>query len=250
MILADRLAYELQRSESDTRYLSVGLLREVRSTVISSRTPRESNWQSRARLHDNGFLKLVLVDEDEWANPELAGFKLVLHVWDDLTETGLYENVHNHRWPFWSVLVCGQLNWEHYCVSDTANTEISHSAYIYRSPGHGSSYTLTPQGGIALDLRMKAVVSPGTCLAMSDTELHRVTRVGEATAATVFLQGPQSRLSTNVYTEVTPDTPTATSSIPPPLQRRALRRAPIGILNELLHRTLTGAADMGDSILQ
>ena len=230
---------KLHRSDSEARTLALELLEQVSATVQRG---TRNKWLDRARLHDNGFLKLILVDEDEWENPQFAGYKLVLHVWDNLTQTTNYENVHNHRWPFWSMLVCGQLNWQHYCVSNSSEAEVSHIEYEYQSPGRSEHYTLTHKGPVTLELRMAAIVTAGTSLAMTDIELHRTTRIADTVAATVFLQGRQSRPSTNVYMPIGSDSAilenrrSATQSV-------EVRRVPIELLPLLLDRAVISGRD-------
>lgn len=221
---------ELCRSASEARTLALELLEQVSAVV---RRGGNNKWIDRARLHDNGFLKLILVDEDEWEDPQFAGYKLVLHVWDDLTQTRTYENVHNHRWPFWSMLVCGRLSWQHYCLSSSSEAKMSHIEYEYQSPGRSEHYTLTHKGPVTLEPRMAAIVTAGTSLAMTDMELHRTTRTADALAATVFLQGRESRRSTNVYMPIESDS-AILKKRRSAMQNIEVRRASIELLSLLL----------------
>lgn len=227
--LADCLAANLQQPAPSATTDCLKILQDIFD-------PGLRRWYPRARLHDNGFLKVVVVDQHEWSNSQFAGCKLVMHIWDNTTETGRYENVHNHRWPFWSMLLCGQLVWEHYSISQSNSSLATHFEYEYESPEREKVYRLVPKQPAALDLRMRATVTSGTCLTMTDSELHRVQRSGDATAATLILQGRKSKPTTNVYVRMPHANPVAHYRHAPP--ERSVRQAPREMLSHLVLRVL------------
>jgi hypothetical protein len=157
--------------------------------------------QRRSWVHSNGFLKTVLVDIDEWERSELRGHKLVLHTWDHRLADDVDEEIHDHRWPFWSLLLVGQLRWEHYSLLDLPGPDVKQipcTQYEYRSPGASDHYQMTLSGAANLMLRFSAVVGPETSLAMTEDELHRVSRVSDH-ALTLVLQGVAVKQSTRVF---------------------------------------------------
>ncbi|QXJ21303.1 hypothetical protein AGRA3207_002142 [Actinomadura graeca] len=157
--------------------------------------------RSRGRIHANGFLKLILVAADEWSVPGLAGHKLVMHVWDEST-AGRSENVHDHRWSFWSTLVCGRLRWESYSLSGDPSAEPSHIEFEYRSPGDADRYAMLPKRRVPLECDFMFTAPAGATFRMSENELHRVTRADTDISATLFLQGAPVRDTTRVYMPV------------------------------------------------
>lgn len=173
-------------------------VQELLGSLVRTEDVPSQPWR-RARFHDNGFLKVLLVDVDEWPEREFLGCRLVLHIWDESSATGQPENVHNHRWPFWSVLLTGALTWEHYEERYAAGGEEAYQRFAYGSPGTGASYSMAPSGCVNLTRRFSATVTAGSTVAMDPDELHRVARHGQAAAATLLLQGRPCRDRTSVY---------------------------------------------------
>ncbi|MFC4048546.1 hypothetical protein ACFOY4_02520 [Actinomadura syzygii] len=139
--LAEPLARALRGSEPAARDLARDLVAEI-SALLERKGPEADDLVGRrARIHANGFLKMVLAGADEWTSPELDGHKLVLH----------------------------------------------------------AGYEVQPRRRAVLDRGFVATMSAGTVFHLNETELHRVTRAGPDISATLFLQGPPVRPSTNVY---------------------------------------------------
>ncbi|MGI5420334.1 hypothetical protein [Actinomadura luteofluorescens] len=198
---AESVARTLRGAGPGAQTLALDLVAEV-SKAMDAGDPRVSTLvERRARIHANGFLKFVLVAADEWPSSDLTGHKLVLHAWHDSTDGGR-ENVHDHRWPFWSTLMCGRLLWESYSLSTWRKAAPTHVACEYRSPGEAASYEMLPRGPAVLDRGFTATMTAGTVFHLSETELHRVARAGPDLSATLFLQGPPVRAATNVYIPV------------------------------------------------
>ncbi|SNR25165.1 hypothetical protein [Actinomadura mexicana] len=198
---AESLARTLRGAALDARSLAFDLVAEVAKTLDTGDQRAAALVERRARIHANGFLKFVLVASDEWSSRELTGHKLVLHAWHDSTAGG-GENVHDHRWSFWSTLLCGRLRWESYSHSTRTGAAPTHVACEYRSPGEAAAYEMLPRGPAALDCGFTTTMSAGTTVHLSETELHKVARAGPGLAATLFLQGPPVRSATNVYIPV------------------------------------------------
>lgn len=155
----------------------------------------------RAAVHHNGFVKLVVVDTDEWGLGPLRGFRLVLHVWDPAVAPHSVEEIHNHRWRFASVLLCGALKWEHFHEYDGEDEPIPCLEYEYRSPGRDGGYRLRPRGPVTLARQFVALAGVGARSMMTVSQIHRVEPVADTLSATLFLQFPVERSSTRVFVE-------------------------------------------------
>lgn len=197
--LMNPLSQNVLCQHPEARALAMDALEAILSAA------RHDSWMrtelaTRSRLHRNGFLKTILVDRDEWSEYSLNGYRLVLHAWDDATVSGHEEQIHDHRWPFWSLLLKGTLEWTHYStIEEKTETGLPYYRYEYRSPDERSHYSLNYAGKAWLSQRFSATVSDGTRLAMTEVELHKVRWPGVSDTATIFLQGKPARASTNVY---------------------------------------------------
>jgi hypothetical protein len=167
----------------------------------------------RAVVHHNGFVKLVVVDTDEWDALPLQGFRLVLHVWDPAVAPHSVEEIHNHRWRFASVLLCGALKWEHFHEYDGEDEPIPCLEYEYRSPGRGTGYRLRPRGPVTLARQFVAMAGVGARSMMTVSQIHRVEPVADTLSATLFLQFPVERTWTRVFVESWRPASTATRSL-------------------------------------
>lgn len=155
----------------------------------------------RATVHHNGFVKLVVVDTDEWDSLPLKGFRLVLHVWDPAVAPHSVEEIHNHRWRFASVLLRGALKWEHFHEYDGEDEPIPCLEYEYRSPGRDTGYRLRPRGPVTLARQFVALAGVGARSLMTVSQIHRVEPVADTLSATLFLQFPVERTWTRVFVE-------------------------------------------------
>lgn len=189
---------------------------------------------ARAAVHHNGFVKLVVVDTDEWGSAPLKGFRLVLHVWDPAVAPHSVEEIHNHRWRFASVLLCGALKWEHFHEYDGEDKPIPCLEYEYRSPGRDTGYRLRPRGPVTLARQFVALAGVGARSLMTVSQIHRVEPVADTVSATLFLQFPVERTSTRVFVESWRPASTAT---------RRLRRPGAAELAGCLRR-LAGAIEV------
>ncbi|MBB5852967.1 hypothetical protein HDA45_003054 [Amycolatopsis umgeniensis] len=198
--LEREIACALMQTSAAASRLSADYLQQLASLMGQNMIQQGPGKRlQRARIHDNGFLKLLAVNGDEWEDDSLNGYRLVLHIWDTSIDAASVENVHNHRWPFWSTSVCGRLGWEHYTVSSESGPDPTHWRFRYASPGSADSYSMISVGPAVLARSFKAAVERGTSIAMECHELHRVQRLGSSPAATIVLQGRPIREETDVF---------------------------------------------------
>lgn len=150
--------------------------------------------------HPNGFAKLVLQGH---ADPE---FHLRLHVWPNGSPNRpMFEiaNIHNHRWPFASVVLAGGLHVEYF--EETREFDIDDPKVL---PATRYSYAQAP-GAPYGRLQMEGTV---TLLAVGGNsygwperhscearELHLVTPFIDEFTATLLVQGETCNDSALVY---------------------------------------------------
>jgi hypothetical protein len=152
---------------------------------------RSSYW------HSNGFAKLVLHRNTD---PELS---LRLHVWtgDRPAPTVDYQNIHNHRWAFGSVVLAGALDVDEFEeTSDAADPKaLACNAYAYDAVADGASGQLRPLGIRALRPTGSASYEAGEMHLCDTRTLHTVTPVGSGLTATILVQGPAETGTALVY---------------------------------------------------
>lgn len=145
----------------------------------------------RSYYHANNFLKLVLMvgDENVW--------KIRLHVWHPQSEADRppREDIHSHRWDFTTALVLGEYNAREYMVAP--GDEYQH--YKYTPVRADQYFSLEALGTEQLAQVFEANMPAGTVYHLDHRVLHSIARSGDGPTATVVLQGPGVRDSTNVY---------------------------------------------------
>jgi hypothetical protein len=162
----------------------------------------ESNSQYIAKVaqdsysHYNGFDKVVLL------NSSSPSYKLRLHVWWQ-SRYHISENAHNHRWNFATKLVKGSYQYEQYVRGEKAGG-LFH--YQYSSPEGASSYSMRFIDNQSLQPIFKGTISEGSSYVLNHEVIHRVSRLNDEVVATLMLQGPLMKSSTDVYSfEPIPD---------------------------------------------
>jgi hypothetical protein len=175
--------------------LVTALLHDITSDrALAADVSRGSYW------HSNGFAKLVVHVNDE------PDFRLRLHVWpeDDRHGSG-YENVHNHRWPFASIVLGGAIQVEHFREVDDFDQPgtVVCNRLVYEAAAPGRVGALRIEGKRALR-RIGAPLYPaGTVYFCDTTMLHTVARASNGTAATMMLAGAATGNDALVYQAVT-----------------------------------------------
>jgi len=174
--------------------LVAGLLREIISDRrLAADVSRRSYW------HSNGFAKLVVHVSDE------PDFRLRLHVWPADGRHGAgYENVHNHRWPFASIVLGGAIRVEHFQeVDDFAQPgTLVCNRLVYEAAAPGRVGGMRLEGRRALRRVGTPVYPAGTVYFCDTGTLHTVTRAPGGTAATLMLAGAATGNDALVYQDI------------------------------------------------
>lgn len=129
-------------------------------------------------LHDNGFKKFVLL--------QTPLYKVRLHIWDTVVDKLPQENVHDHRWPFASVMLTGYFASKIYKVTERGDEE--RFAYQY-SPVIDGKYNLRNTGMATLQESIPLVIKKDNGYYMPPETLHRVVYDGKERAMTLVITG-------------------------------------------------------------
>jgi hypothetical protein len=166
---------------------------EMRSLIdhIVSDDVQLAEIAARSYYHANSFLKLVLAvgSENAW--------KLRLHVWHPQSEADRppREDIHSHRWDFTTALLLGEYNAREYMIAP--GDEYHH--YRYTPVRADQFFSLESMGTDQLAQVFESNLQAGTVYHLDHRVLHSIARSHDGPTATVVLQGPTVRSSTNVY---------------------------------------------------
>jgi hypothetical protein len=177
----------------------LGIVARLLDGIRSDRT-LAANVSRRSYWHSNGFAKLVVHVNDE------PDFRLRLHVWpaDDRRGSG-YENIHNHRWPFASIVLAGAIRVEQFREVDDFDQRgtVVCNRLVYEAAAPGRVGRLRVEGKCALRKLGRPVYPAGTVYFCDTDMLHTVARASGGTAATLMLAGAATGNDALVYQDVT-----------------------------------------------
>lgn len=138
--------------------------------------------------HDNGFIKILLAKSDS------QQFRLRLHIWPE--SPLLEQNIHDHRFDFWSSVFCGSLTNIEWNFKDDG-VYMGHYLYF---PRHGEdSYDLQWNGEKALSCTAQKTINAGSSYLVEKSTLHTVSKHG-GKLITIFVEDRRSiKDYANVY---------------------------------------------------
>jgi hypothetical protein len=179
----------LRENVSGVRRLLTGLANDP---ALAGEIAARSYW------HSNGFAKLVLHENDA---PE---FRVRLHVWTDGSGPAAqgYQNVHTHRWPFASVVLCGSLVTDEFEETSDHDDPKARSYQQFAYAGTPGLFgQLRPLSTCSLRPTRSAPYGDLDIHSCETSTLHRV-RPMAATTATIVVQGPSHEDHSLVYQRV------------------------------------------------
>jgi hypothetical protein len=171
--------------------------------LLRDETNAQTNAEEMAHgsyRHPNGFEKILLAELPK-------GIKLLIHVWttETLANASAAEHIHNHRWPFATLILAGSYRFETYQVDEEAGADF---LYRYASPGASDTFTLSLSGRAKLTDQISFdLLTDAICTSDSAT-VHRVIPVA-LPLVTLFLQGPPDRKATTVVSPTAVEAPDA-----------------------------------------
>jgi hypothetical protein len=186
-----------------------GVLADWKRTEVIENFLREivSNEETLASVarqsyrHDNGFWKVVIGHR--------GPVKLRVHIWNNLSMGPSGDsNIHNHRWDFSSLLLCGGYRQQIFSINEfeAPGIRVSHFQYyprVFERMDSGEDY-LTFIDRTSLQLVENRMWNSPEILDVPSTTLHRVLIHEDTFVASLFLQGTDRCGFTNVYCEGEP----------------------------------------------
>jgi hypothetical protein len=142
-------------------------------------------------VHHNGFRKIVLL--------ESKYFKIRLHVFEPIGEIVAQENVHDHRWPFGSVCLQGDLMCKIYEHVEFGKSSFNH--YLYRPVGADDSYTVQASGEETLHESSLLKIKKYMGYYLPENTLHRVVNRSGERVITLVITGTPVKDTCNLYSE-------------------------------------------------
>lgn len=198
------------RANSDELFLSkvgnsellrlVDLIHREGAGQVAPRLLEQSYW------HPNGFLKVVVRAFED-------GSRLRLHYWPGLSErvVPLDEDIHTHRWNYWSLVLVGALRVETFIEAKSLGT-----AYfeITCSSNSNGTYTMSePKQAILSQLSDRIIMAGSTHFGTIST-LHRCARAASGPAITLFFQSAALCRASRIFRPTAPTERIETSSAP------------------------------------
>lgn len=152
-----------------------GVFHELCSYNLSNRDAFE-RIVADSYQHDNGFVKMLL------AKPDGIPFRLRLHIWPAVPM--VEQNVHDHRFDFWSFVMCGKLTNIEWAIQDEG-TLMGH--YIYSSRQGADTYELHWSGVQSLTRARQITLDTGSAYCVDKSILHTISTHGD-NALTIFIE--------------------------------------------------------------
>ena len=134
---------------------------------------------SKSYLHENSFYKLTLIEVPN------SRFRLRLHLWTSGVPSDQFQNIHNHRFGYYSHILKGTLVNKIWKKSAYGN-EFHH--YKYYSRLKSQSYTLDYCGTHSLDLYSEKMHMAGEIYSMESKDLHDAYAVQGDNLITLFIE--------------------------------------------------------------
>ena len=115
--------------------------REALGNILLSSTEAMQLIYENSYYHQNGFQKIVLLESDF--------FKLRFHIFEECNGIISQENIHNHRWPFSSIVLNGMLRFNLYEENEKGDILKFDNDY---SSGNKQNYQVVEKGKCKLSL--------------------------------------------------------------------------------------------------
>jgi hypothetical protein len=173
------------------RLLNAGLLENIIDSLVGNE--KELNEvASRSYYHNNGFLKVVLIDK----RPK---YSVRFHIWPE--ESFQAPDVHNHPWDMTGLVLNGSYEWPIYTLNRTLegceNFDLFECRYMEDYSGH-SFHGLDK---VILNQVDKLSFQQGDIFQFHQTQYHSVKKENSQPAESIVITGDSVGLNANVITK-------------------------------------------------
>jgi hypothetical protein len=191
------------------------------SKILNCRAEFEA-VRANSYCHENGFHKIVMLQG--------KNFKLRLHHFGATSKAAM-ENVHDHRWPFASSILKGNLHMEMFEVADVPeNTELL-LHHVYHADKSSGAYQAHLEGVAALKRVKKVSFSEGTTYLLMPDALHRIVNDDQQESITMILTGKPVSSTCNLYAR----RPLTAEEKQTPCYTSEVLRAQLNLISELIY---------------
>jgi hypothetical protein len=122
-------------------------------------------------------------------------------MWPEINRRSVFdEDIHNHRWPFASIVLCGAVRVEQFEEVDFNDPGgIRCERLAYDAAATGPVGRLRHEGKCALRSKRATVYTAGKVYFCDTSTLHAVTKLADTTTATLVVTGAAVDTSALVY---------------------------------------------------
>jgi hypothetical protein len=234
--------FHLPKDSSDvTRSENLSLIRRLGQyhTItqllrhVLDNEPLLNEIAKRSYHHTNHFDKIVLVDTGDQ-----LGYRLTLHLWNPpYSEQEVNdEQIHDHRFSFWSSILIGRIVFQNY-VRDASGVMFGEYQYIPERLG------LATMGNYYIDVGKSPLLETersggeaGEFYNLTYNRIHRVVLPRVEMSCTLVLRGPRQKNYASVFSNSQKYDPTGNSMFAP----EALSEKLLKLLSEIEKRGKKG----------
>jgi hypothetical protein len=163
---------------------------------IVDKEPLAQTVAGRSYRHTNHFDKIVLMDSGD-----RLGYRLTMHLWNPpYSEVEICdEQIHDHRFSFWSTVVVGTISFQNY-IRDATGVIFDEYQYIPEKLNlatTGNFYVDVGQSPL-LELQQSRATA-GECYYLPFSQIHRVILPQASMTCTLVLRGPRQKNYASVF---------------------------------------------------
>ncbi|MFT5708328.1 MAG: hypothetical protein ACI9ES_002630 [Oceanospirillaceae bacterium] len=179
-----------ERRAGFLQLLSAGLLRDVIENLLGNE--RELNEvASRSYYHNNGFLKVVLIDK----RPK---YSVRFHIWPE--EPFQAPDAHNHPWNMTGLVLNGSYEWPIYTLDQNSEGCESFDLFECRYLEDYSGHSFHNLDKVILSQVDKLSFQQGDIFQFPRTLYHSVRKENSQPAESIVITGDSVGLSANIIT--------------------------------------------------
>ncbi|MEZ2745607.1 hypothetical protein ACBQ16_10465 [Halopseudomonas bauzanensis] len=190
-LASEKLSINNEESRADfLRLLNVGLFSKVIESLLGNE--RELNEvASRSYYHNNGFLKVVLIEN----RPK---YSVRFHIWPE--ESFQAPDVHNHPWDMTGLLLNGSYEWPIYTFNQASESCESFDLFECRYLEDYSGHSFHNLDKVVLNQVDRLSFQEGDIFQFPQTQYHSVKKENSQPAESIVITGESVGLSANVIT--------------------------------------------------
>jgi hypothetical protein len=150
----------------------------------------------RSYPHTNHFDKIILIDSHD-----PLGYRLTLHLWNPpySEADAIDEQIHDHRFSFWSNILAGTLISQNYVRTDAGNTYDEYQYIPEKQLGSTVGNFYRHLGEARLQEIAPSQLSAGNSYHLFYGQIHRIVLPRKETACTLVLRGPRQRNHASIF---------------------------------------------------